>query len=106
MMSHRKRDHADVLRPCNKYLSNECKFQDDSCWFLHRQETADNKGAPNPINIEDDIETELGFQEAPKNLKPPLKNNQKPLKLWGEVSDIKYQKRVKQEEQKGKVPKT
>ena len=34
MMSHRKRDHADVLRPCNKYLSNECKFQDDSCCIL------------------------------------------------------------------------
>ena len=81
MMSHRKRDHADVLRPCRNYLNNECKYQDDSCWFVHGHEKVDNNGAHNPTNIEEDVETELGFQEASKNRKPPLKNNQKPQKL-------------------------
>jgi hypothetical protein len=35
MMIHRKKVHITVIRVCSNFKNNQCKFDDDKCWFLH-----------------------------------------------------------------------
>ena len=80
MMSHRKKHHLEIIRPCTQYQKNECKFQNESCWFKH-EEVSQNISVPNPMQKENNkMETESVFQKAPKNLEPPLQSNQTPEK--------------------------
>ena len=37
MMAHRKEEHKLMVRICNKFLVNNCKFTDNACWFLHEK---------------------------------------------------------------------
>jgi hypothetical protein len=80
MMTHRKKHHPDIIRPCTQYQNNECRFLNESCWFKHEKESQD-RSVPNTRPKEDDkMETESDFQKASKNLEPPLQSNQKPEK--------------------------
>ena len=35
MMKHRKRNHPGLVRKCSLFIQNNCKFQNDTCWFIH-----------------------------------------------------------------------
>ena len=34
LMSHKKQEHGEAVKPCEKFLYSECKFN-DQCWFKH-----------------------------------------------------------------------
>ena len=75
MMFHRKTDHKNVVRKCNRYLQNNCRFESIACWYLHDEE--DMEVDDNFENIDTgkgdkEKEPELVFQKARGNLKPPI----------------------------------
>ena len=79
MMKHRKKEHSEVVMPCRKFQNNECRFQDDSCWFIHVTESEDIAEDAYKTT-EENMETESGFQKDIQNPKPPLRTHQKTKK--------------------------
>ena len=73
MMIHRKNMHKDLVRSCNSYLQNNCKFQNNSCWFLHDLEAMDVDDLENKRKVNSETEQQSGFQKASGKLKPPLR---------------------------------
>ena len=71
MMSHRKIQHRSILRECNLFKDNKCRFKEESCWFKHEN------------IVENDAENEHGenasqksvFQKVQENLKPPFQDS-------------------------------
>ena len=57
MMSHRKKKHYEIVRPCIQYKQNSCRFQADFCWFKHEAEEQKQQSSV--------------FQKVSGNLKPP-----------------------------------
>ena len=37
MMGHRKRYHANMIKPCQKFIQGRCPFQNEFCWFNHNE---------------------------------------------------------------------
>ena len=37
LMIHRKREHPNTVAPCKNYLSGQCDFRAESCWWNHRE---------------------------------------------------------------------
>ena len=77
MMKHRKTEHIEIVRPCTKFLNNECRFQEMSCWYTHGvndEETTANNSGPEVIE-DDDMEVDSVFQNVTENLVPPLPAN-------------------------------
>ena len=72
MMIHRKNKHRDLVRSCNSYLENNCKFQNNSCWFLHDEEAMDVDDLENKRKVNTETEPQSDFQKASGKLKPCL----------------------------------
>ena len=75
MMIHRKSDHKELVRGCTNFAQNNCKFQGQSCWFLHEDETMDTADPAEDDEVnssEDDAESPSVFQHVFRNMKPPL----------------------------------
>ena len=74
-----------VVRKCDKFNQNNCRFNSDSCWFLHEQNHKDSKDDSVDKNDEEIPKEEENvspvFQKSPWNLKPPFKNTMKKQKL-------------------------
>ena len=68
MMTHRKKKHLYVIRQCQQFTQNRCRYQEESCWFKHEKEERDidesNKGY--------EKESASVFREVPVNSKPPI----------------------------------
>ena len=97
MMRHRKISHPSVIRQCNNFVRNMCKFQNSSCWFRHVEQTMETnengsraaKENPEEMetneidtkaakeNLEEEFERDLVFQKAFMNTKPPIKKQNK-----------------------------
>ena len=81
LMKHRKREHVNIVKECDKYREGKCGFENEFCWFLHNMKTAknDRKDEKNVIDNEMDIDseseqskaTESVFHKAQKKAKPP-----------------------------------
>ena len=76
MMTHRKADHSSIVRVCNKFKQNACKFQ--NCWYLHEvaMETEDDIEQVDEEEDRSKKSTESVFQKVSLNRKPPI-NQQK-----------------------------
>ena len=77
MMSHRKKEHKMIIKNRNEFLRNNCRFQNELCWYKHEV-----------VNKESDMESNAGkesndknkngdngdsvFQQASKKKEPPL----------------------------------
>ena len=77
IMKHRKLEHIEFFKVCNKYQEGKCGFQESFCFFKH-----DKKEQIDVEPVEDmDVVTETEavvaesvFHKTPIKLKPPLKN--------------------------------
>ena len=47
--------HASLIRQCLQFKENNCRFQDESCWFIH-----DN------LNKDNNDDTEINEKESPQ----------------------------------------
>ena len=69
MMIHRKTSHPMAVRKCDKFNQNNCRFNNDSCWFLHEQNHKDSKDDSVDDNDEENSKEEenipLVFQKSP-----------------------------------------
>ena len=74
MMVHRKKEHGSIIKPCNLYQDNSCRFTNESCWFRHNLENDDNNIQEEDVDDEQ-METDSVFQKVWENLKPPLPKN-------------------------------
>ena len=92
MMIHRKKEH--VVKDCNLYLENKCRYSEESCWFNHvdnvneedKQENVENVNEEDEqenvekVNEEDEHgnvdhkSSQSVFQEVQVNLEPPIEN--------------------------------
>ena len=73
MMIHRKKNHPELVRKCDQYEINNCRFKEESCWFKHEIKKEENERASS---------SKLVFQKVSGNLKPPIttpKNVQRTL---------------------------
>ena len=83
MMMHRKNNHPNVIRTCDRFKDNNCRFREESCWFSHTN--VDNKRSESKIDVEEDDDDEdimeerqprqSVFRKTSVNLKPPNKKS-------------------------------
>ena len=45
MMTHRKKEHSSMIRPCQNFQDNNCRYQDESCWFKHSETQKTNNNS-------------------------------------------------------------
>ena len=68
MMTHRKIEHRSIKRKCDTFLQNNCPFQSDACWYLHKLEEE-----PMEIDREKEEQSETSvFRNLFMNTKPPI----------------------------------
>ena len=68
LMSHRKKNHIDLVQQCNKFINAECRFQSEFCWYKHSQDNKKPEIAKDEVILD---EENSFFQEEIKNPKPP-----------------------------------
>ena len=66
---HRKSVHVSFVRQCENFKKQNCRFNNESCWFLHGMKTLDE--IQEVIKEESDIAQV--FQEDQISPKPPYK---------------------------------
>ena len=71
LMSHKKKEHNDIVRFCNQFRQNNCKFKDETCWFLHE---VDDKIDDDENNADKNKNKASVFRKVLENLKPPINN--------------------------------
>ena len=75
MMRHWKKQHSNIIKECSQFAKNNCRYQDDSCWYRPDiRENNEDEGGEEKTNNEGD--SELDFQEVLENLEPPLNKSQ------------------------------
>ena len=79
LLDHRKKDHLNIVKICNKYKERKCGFHEDFCWFRHEKEALVNSDEEMDIGSGSENEEyepkKSVFHETPRKQKPPLKNN-------------------------------
>ena len=76
MMNHRKKQHPSVVRVCNEYKKNNCRFVNESCWYTHESVNKNHEH----INEADNSVNEPVFRKASENLEPSIVNKEEQLK--------------------------
>ena len=64
MMIHRKKEHASIVKDCEEFIKNQCRYQEDFCWYKHATKETDDEIM--------EIESNQVFQKVSENLKPPI----------------------------------
>ena len=41
-MIHKKKEHSSNVQKCKKYLTNDCQYSNQKCWFIHEKHTNDH----------------------------------------------------------------
>ena len=76
MMKHRKKKHNNIINNCVQFERNECRFQEESCWYNHPGKEDQNSENDSEDIIDDVDENEKDsepvFQKVSENLKPPI----------------------------------
>ena len=76
-MRHRKKDHTHLVKICNNFSQNNCRFQINDCWYSH--DSGNGEETINPKSCDkDDVETV--FQKVSEDLDPPIQNCEKGTK--------------------------
>ena len=65
LMIHKKNNHVNIVKKCEGFLQNRCRFKSTSCWYIHEDEVDDQQ----KVNAKENDESV--FQKAPKIMKPP-----------------------------------
>lgn len=79
LMIHRKKEHINTVRECDKFKEGRCGFTENFCWFKHSRNMINEQNInDNDIfeNLEENVESELKesvFHKAQERLKPPLR---------------------------------
>ena len=73
MMKHRKRDHSNIVKLCSQYQQNRCRFQNESCWFKHENETENPHEERNNDEAKNE-QPEMVFRPVSEDLDPPIRN--------------------------------
>ena len=75
LMRHRKLKHPTLVKRCDKFIKNDCQFQDSYCWWLHEEEAMElDESTNDDKKEEDEKENSLPvFQKPSLNIKPPFK---------------------------------
>ena len=42
-MVHRKKKHLNKINKCQRFLAGSCNFEDDACWYQHKQKDTGNR---------------------------------------------------------------
>ena len=77
MMSHRKKEHKMIIKNCNEFLRNNCRFQNEMCWYKHEVVNKESD-MENNAEKETNDKSKNGdngdsvFQQASKKKEPPL----------------------------------
>jgi transcription elongation factor Elf1 len=68
MMIHRKKEHKNIVRNCNLFPENKCRFEEEACWYRHGE-----------VDEEDVTEKPAAsvFHKVQENLEPPIENSEK-----------------------------
>ena len=69
VMVHRKSVHASFVMRCENFEKQNCRFNNESCWFLHAMKTLDEIQEV----IGEKIDDAQVFQEDQMSQKPPYK---------------------------------
>ena len=84
MMIHRKNKHLGIVRNCNEFTKNSCRFKNESCWYRHEKEMQSKVTEGENEDDEVDLEKEenegrnqSGFQKVSTNPKPPFGTQKK-----------------------------
>ena len=72
MMKHRKRNHSHLIKPCNAFSQNKCRFKDDLCWFKHQSEDQLKDNTEELEEEKKDDYMEKVFREVSEDLDPPI----------------------------------
>jgi hypothetical protein len=79
-MSHRKKEHPNMIKPCSQFQQNNCRFKSKSCWFKHEEDVSEdeieNKENKNSKKFE---ESQTVFQKVSEDLYPPIVKTQENL---------------------------
>ena len=70
LMTHRKKNHSEIIRQCIQFSQNNCRYEEESCWYKHAIEQRDNEMKNEGNNIDEDSDSD--FQEASMKKKPPI----------------------------------
>ena len=81
LMRHRKKDHTQLVKTCNNFSQNNCRFQNDDCWYIHNSE---NVAEPMPPKCNDGGNVKTVFQKVSEDLDPPIQNCEKKRKKPGQ----------------------
>ena len=81
MMMHRKQVHSKVVRQCEMFKLQTCRYKSDACWFVHEKDVQNINKAENVGEDEDDFNLKSVFQKTTSDLKPPLENSKKKQKM-------------------------
>ena len=76
MMNHSKKQHPSVVRVCNEYKKNNCRFVNESCWYTHESVNKNHEH----INEADKSFNEPVFRKASENLEPSIVSKKEQLK--------------------------
>ena len=70
LMSHRKKDHGNLVKQCIQFQQNSCRFRSESCWFSHNNITKEKDSEQE--NNHNEEEPEMVFRKVSENLFPPI----------------------------------
>ena len=78
LMVHKKTNHKSIVKACNDFQQNKCRFKSESCWFIHEQTIKNPEKVSK--NSTGKPEKQLVFQNNYQNSNPPLLNLMKKQK--------------------------
>ena len=89
LMSHRKKEHNDTVKPCTQFRQNCCRFRSDACWFKHveniSENVIENEKEDKTKDSKKNNKSQTVFQEVLGDLDPPIvdqkENQEKEQKL-------------------------
>ena len=87
LMMHRKAFHSMVVKPCELFQRNKCRYRSDSCWFVHEVKIQE-ENEQEMQDVNEDFNENISmksnnpsvFQKESWNPKPPFKNPPKKQK--------------------------
>ena len=68
MMMHRKIHHSVIVKKCNLYEAQSCRFDSDSCWFKHEGNIEEDEARNSTKENNESV-----FQNISKKKEPPIK---------------------------------
>ena len=78
---HRKQIHSKVVRQCEMFKLQTCRYKSDACWFEHENDSQNTNKTENKVQDDGDCNLQSVLQKSSWNLKPPFENLKKKQKM-------------------------